>query len=82
MIFFLGLFFMGNGIAMVTNAQLGTTPISSVPYVVGKIFGFSIGTGTFTVNIFMLLAQIPLLGKHSGHVSSFNFPVSSSSVFS
>ena len=54
---------MGNGIAMVTNAQLGTTPISSVPYVVGKIFGFSIGTGTFTVNTLMLLAQIPLLGK-------------------
>lgn len=63
MIFFLSLFFMGNGIAMVTNAQLGTTPISSVPYVVGKIFGFSIGTGTFTVNTLMLLAQIPLLGK-------------------
>lgn len=62
-IFFLSLFFMGNGIAMVTNAQLGTTPISSVPYVVGKIFGFSMGTGTFAVNTLMLLAQIPLLGK-------------------
>ncbi len=62
-VFFFSLFFMGNGIAMVTNAQLGTTPISSVPYVVGKIFGFSMGTGTFTVNILMLLAQIPLLGK-------------------
>ena len=54
---------MGNGIAMVTNAQLGTTPISSVPYVVGEIFGFSIGTGTFCVNTLMLLAQIPLLGR-------------------
>ncbi len=62
-IFFISLFFMGNGIAMVTNAQLGTTPISSVPYVVGKIFGFSMGTGTFAVNTLMLLAQIPLLGK-------------------
>lgn len=62
-IFFISLFFMGNGIAMVTNAQLGTTPISSVPYVVGQIFGFSMGTGTFAVNTLMLLAQIPLLGK-------------------
>ena len=62
-IFLLSLFFMGNGIAMVTNAQLGTTPISSVPYVVGEIFGFSIGTGTFCVNTLMLLAQIPLLGR-------------------
>ena len=63
LIFFFSLFFMGNGIAMVTNAQLGTTPISSVPYVVGKIFGFSMGTGTFCVNTLMLLAQIPLRGK-------------------
>lgn len=63
LIFLLSLFFMGNGIAMVTNAQLGTTPISSVPFVVGAIFGFSIGKGTFCVNVIMLLAQIPLLGK-------------------
>ncbi len=62
-IFFFSLFFMGNGIAMVTNAQLGTTPISSVPYVVAEIFGISMGTGTFCVNTLMLLAQIPLLGK-------------------
>lgn len=62
-VFFCSLFFMGNGIAMVTNAQLGTTPISSVPYVVAEIFGFSMGTGTFCVNTLMLLAQIPLLGK-------------------
>ena len=62
-VFLLSLFFMGNGIAMVTNAQLGTTPISSVPYVVAEIFGFSMGTGTFLINALMLLAQIPLLGK-------------------
>ncbi|HJD96767.1 YitT family protein [Mailhella massiliensis] len=62
-VFFLSLFFMGNGIALVTNAQLGTTPISSVPYVVARIFGISMGTGTFIINTFMLLAQIPLLGK-------------------
>ena len=62
-VFLLSLFFMGNGIAMVTNAQLGTTPISSVPYVVAEIFGFSMGAGTFIINALMLLAQIPLLGK-------------------
>ena len=62
-VFFLSLFFMGNGIALVTNAQLGTTPISSVPYVIARIFGISMGTGTFCINVLMLLAQIPLLGK-------------------
>ncbi|WP_276819587.1 YczE/YyaS/YitT family protein [Mailhella massiliensis] len=62
-VFFLSLFFMGNGIALVTNAQLGTTPISSVPYVIARIFGISMGTGTFFINALMLLAQIPLLGK-------------------
>ena len=63
LVFLLSLFFMGNGIAMVTNAQLGTTPISSVPYVVAEIFDFSMGAGTFIINALMLLAQIPLLGK-------------------
>lgn len=63
LVFLLSMFFMGNGIAMVTNAQLGTTPISSVPYVVANIFGFSMGTGTFLINTLMLLAQVPLLGK-------------------
>ena len=62
-VFFLSLFFMGNGIALVTNAQLGTTPISSVPYVVARIFGISMGTGTFLINTLMLLAQVPLLGE-------------------
>lgn len=63
LVFFASLFFMGNGIAIVTNAQLGTTPISSVPYVVARIGDFSMGTGTFLINTLMLLAQIPLLGK-------------------
>lgn len=62
-VFFLSLFFMGNGIAIVTSAQLGTTPISSVPYVVAEIFGISMGMGTFLFNVLMLLGQIPLLGS-------------------
>ena len=62
-IFFLGLFFMGNGIAIVTNANLGTTPISSLPYVVAKILGISMGMGTFLINALMLTLQIPILGK-------------------
>ena len=62
-IFFLGLSFMGLGVAMTTNAQLGTTPITSLPLVCAYVWHLSLGACTFGVNVLFFLAQIPLLGK-------------------
>ena len=58
-----GLFFMGNGVALTTNALLGTTPISSLPLVAAEYAGTTLGICTFFINIVMLLIQKPLLGK-------------------
>ena len=73
-VFFLGLFFMGLGIAVTTNAQLGTTPISSVPLVVSFWFGASLGTCTFAVNVLFFLLQLPLLGRRLKPVHFFQVP--------
>lgn len=62
-VFLLSLFFMGNGIAMVTNAQLGTTPISSVPYEIARILDITLGTSTLLINVVLLFAQMLLLSE-------------------
>ncbi|MCQ2444803.1 MAG: DUF6198 family protein [Mailhella sp.] len=63
LLFFISLFFLGNGIAIVTNAQLGTTPISSLPFVVSMILDTTMGKCTFALNALLLLLEIPLFGK-------------------
>ena len=49
--FFLGLAVNSFGIAFITKSALGTSPISSVPYVCSLFFeGISFGAFTFIVN--------------------------------
>lgn len=44
-------------------ADLGTTPISTVPYVFTVLTGYSFGTTTFFVNIFLVAGQVLLLRR-------------------
>lgn len=63
-LFILSLAIMGFGIALVTKAGLGTSAVSSVPYVLSKVFtNISFGTFTFAINIFYYLIQILILRK-------------------
>ncbi|MDV2480712.1 YitT family protein [Methanoculleus sp. Wushi-C6] len=58
-----GLFFMGLGISLVTKSYLGTSPISSVPYVLCLAFPVSFGTFTFLLGAFFLLLEILILRR-------------------
>lgn len=60
-VFIIGLFFCGLGTAVCTQADLGTSPISSLPYVLTFITHLSFGTTTFIVNMFFILGQALLL---------------------
>ena len=62
-IFITGLFFCGLGTAISTQAGLGTSPISSLPYVFTFMTPLSFGTTTFIVNMFFILTQALLLKK-------------------
>lgn len=44
LMFLAGLFYMGLGIGLVTKSNLGTSPISSVPYVLSMTLPISMGT--------------------------------------
>jgi uncharacterized membrane protein YczE len=54
---------MAFGIAFSIKGALGTSPISSIPYVVGQISGLSVGTTTIILHCCFILLQILLLRK-------------------
>lgn len=64
LILLVGMFTAACGIAMVTQAQLGTTPISTVPLVMSALSGLSFGMTTFLVNAVFVLVQKLIFGRH------------------
>jgi uncharacterized membrane protein YczE len=58
-----GLFFMGAGIALTTKSDLGTSPISSLPYVLSMTFHLTFGEFTFLLSLVFLLIEVIILGK-------------------
>ena len=61
--FFAGVLINSFGVAFITKASLGTSPISSVPYVLSFQFPLTLGQFTFLLNSLFLLLQIALLGR-------------------
>jgi uncharacterized membrane protein YczE len=59
----LGFTIMAFGVAFSIKAALGTSPISSVPYVTGEISGLSVGTTTIIMHCVFILLQMILLRK-------------------
>ena len=51
------------GVALITKAALGTSPISSLPYVLSFRFPVTLGQFTFVMNMFFILGQWLLLGR-------------------
>lgn len=59
----IGLVIMAFGVAFSIKAALGTSPISSVPYVTSCISGLSVGTTTIIMNGIFIVIQIIILRK-------------------
>lgn len=62
-LFLLSLFIMGFGISLVTLAHLGTTPITSPPYVLSLSLPISFGMLTMLFNFIFVMLEIVILGK-------------------
>ena len=54
---------MALGVALSIKADLGTSPISSVPYVVSLISAMSVGTATILVNAILLVGEILIMRR-------------------
>lgn len=60
----LGMLVMTLGICLVTRADIGTTPISTVPWVLVGITGMTFGQMTFAVNLLFVALQLVLLRRN------------------
>lgn len=62
--FLIGVAINSFGVALITKAALGTSPISSLPYVLSLQFAPTLGEFTFVVNLLFIATQIVLLRKN------------------
>ena len=65
-LFFLGLTTAGIGVALSTRPGLGTSPITSLPYVTTFKIPWSLGMATIVINLFFILAQFIILKRRFG----------------
>lgn len=75
-IFFIGLFINALGISFITKADLGTSPISSIPYTLSLYFPFTLGEFTVAFSVLLILLQILLLRSRFEKVQLLQIPVS------
>lgn len=70
-----GLAIMAFGVAFSIKASLGTTPISSVPYVVSLFAPLTVGTATIIMHCVFILLQILILRKKYHPIQLMQLPV-------
>ena len=75
LIFTIGILVQSAGIALVVKSLLGTSPISSLPYVLSLAYPYTLGQTTFVVNMAFLAGQIVLLRRRFDSIQLFQIPV-------
>jgi len=75
-VFLMGLYINSFGVSFVTKANLGTSPISSIPYVLSLGFCPTLGLFTITFSLLLLVLQAAILGKKFQKVQLLQVPVS------
>ena len=76
LIFLVGLFVNSLGVSLITKGNLGTSPISSIPYVLSLNFPFSLGNFTIVFSLLLIFLQFLLLGKNFKAEHLLQIPVS------
>ena len=75
-IFFIGLYINSLGVALITKASLGTSPISSIPYVLSLNFPFTLGNFTIFFSLFLIFLQLLILRKNFKLEHFLQIPIS------
>ena len=76
-LFVIGLFFMGMGVAFTRHGELGVSPISSVANILSYKFTFwSMGEWLTFTNILLIVAQILILRKNFKLIQLIQVPLS------
>lgn len=75
-VFFFGLFINSLGVSVITKAALGTSPISSIPYVLSLSFPMTLGTFTIFFSLILIVLQLIILRKNFRLEHILQIPVS------
>lgn len=75
-VFIIGLFVSSFGVSMITKADLGTSPISSIPYVLSLRFPFSLGEFTILFSLLLIVLQLIILRRNFKLEHVLQIPVS------
>lgn len=73
-VFIAGLFVNAFGISLIIKANLGSSPISSLPYTLSLNFPVTLGQFTLLLNAALIAGQIWLLKGTSEKSSFYKFP--------
>lgn len=63
-VFLCGLFISSLGVSIITKADLGTSPISAIPYVLSLNFPWTLGGFTVVFSLVLILPQVIILRKN------------------
>ena len=75
-VFLAGLFISSLGVSLITKADLGTSPISSVPYVLSLNFPWSLGQFTVVFSLALILLQLLILRRNFTPEHLLQIPIS------
>lgn len=75
-VFLIGLFVNSLGVSLITKADLGTSPISSIPYVLSLNFPMTLGQFTIFFSLFLILLQFLILRKNFKAEHLLQIPIS------
>ena len=64
LVFLVGLFVNSLGVSLITRADLGTSPISSIPYVLSLNFPLTLGEFTIAFSLLLIALQLLILRKN------------------
>lgn len=75
-VFLIGLFINSLGVSLITKADLGTSPISSIPYVLSLNFPFTLGQFTIAFSLLLILIQLVILRRNFKAAHLLQIPIS------
>ncbi len=76
LVFLIGLFINSLGVSLITKADLGTSPISSIPYVLSLNFPFTLGEFTIIFSLVLIFIQLLILRKNFKAEHLLQIPIS------
>lgn len=75
-VFLIGLFINSLGVSLITKASLGTSPISSIPYVLSLNFPFTLGQFTIAFSLLLIVLQLIILRRNFKAEHLLQIPIS------